>query len=221
MRSSFRSGGILVPRNECQVRKLQVANSSPAARDSTSSTYDITVLNKYHALLLDGSFRPLAILNWHRALTLDLFRSVEVLEYYDCFVQTVREAYPIPAVLRSDFIRKKIASVKIPVTRRNVLRRDRFSCVYCGVTQNLTVDHVIPISKGGTNHWENVVTACRSCNNRKGNRTLEQIGWKLKTKPRRPGAYDFYRSLNWPQNHPEEWNDYIGPPKDVQINQLP
>jgi len=58
------------------------------------------------ALVLDGSFRPMGVVNWHRAIILDVFKAAEVLEHYDCFVTTVREEYPIPAVLRTEFVLK-------------------------------------------------------------------------------------------------------------------
>lgn len=215
MRSSLRTPGILVPRNGRHFRQLQTACSSPNHREG--AVFDLGILDNYHALVLDCTFRPLAIINWHRALTMDIFRSVEVLEYYDCFVQTVREVYPIPAVLRSDFIHKTISSVKVPVSRKNVLRRDNHSCVYCGTTKDLTIDHVVPLSKGGAHDWGNVVTACKSCNHRKGNRSLEQLGWTLKKKPKRPGNYEIRKSINWLGTQPEEWRDYIAHLKDFEV----
>lgn len=207
MRSGVRSNGASLSRSPRSFRSLQVVSSVPLQRES--GVLDTSVLERYRGLILDGTFRPLAIVNWHHALTLDLFRSVEVLEYYDCFVQTVREAYPIPAVLRSSFIRKGIATFKLPPSKRNILRRDKNACVYCGSISDLTIDHVVPISKGGTNGWDNVVAACRSCNEVKGNRSLEQMGWRLRRKPNRPRNLDLQMTINWPKSHPEEWSDYI------------
>lgn len=73
-----------------------------------------------------------------------------------------------------------------PVNRREVLRRDHHSCQYCGSTKHLTLDHVIPKSKGGGHSWDNVVTACSHCNSRKGDRTPPEAGMVLKTKPKAP-----------------------------------
>jgi 5-methylcytosine-specific restriction endonuclease McrA len=73
-----------------------------------------------------------------------------------------------------------------PVNRREVLRRDNHSCQYCGSTKHLTLDHVIPRSKGGPHTWENVITACERCNQSKGDRTLQQTGMTLRTKPKAP-----------------------------------
>jgi 5-methylcytosine-specific restriction endonuclease McrA len=73
-----------------------------------------------------------------------------------------------------------------PVNRREVFRRDGHTCQYCGSTKHLTLDHVIPRSKGGTHTWDNVVTACERCNSTKGDRLLNEIGLALKTKPKAP-----------------------------------
>lgn len=73
-----------------------------------------------------------------------------------------------------------------PVNRREVLRRDRNKCQYCGATKNLTLDHVVPKSRGGTHTWDNVVIACNHCNSRKGDRTPEEAGMPLQIKPRAP-----------------------------------
>ena len=73
-----------------------------------------------------------------------------------------------------------------PVNRRGILRRDHNSCQYCGSTKNLTLDHVIPRSRGGRHTWENVVAACSECNGRKGNRTPTEAGMPLRTKPKAP-----------------------------------
>jgi 5-methylcytosine-specific restriction endonuclease McrA len=73
-----------------------------------------------------------------------------------------------------------------PVTRREVLRRDRHSCQYCGHTKNLTLDHVIPRAKGGAHTWDNIVIACETCNHRKGNRTPMEANMTLSVKPKAP-----------------------------------
>jgi 5-methylcytosine-specific restriction endonuclease McrA len=73
-----------------------------------------------------------------------------------------------------------------PVNRREVLRRDKHTCQYCGSSKHLTLDHVIPRSKGGKHSWDNVVIACEQCNSRKGDRTPSQAGMILRTKPKAP-----------------------------------
>ena len=73
-----------------------------------------------------------------------------------------------------------------PVNRREVLRRDKHTCQYCGSTKQLTLDHIIPRSKGGKHTWDNVVIACERCNSRKGDRTPQQAGMALRTQPKAP-----------------------------------
>jgi 5-methylcytosine-specific restriction endonuclease McrA len=73
-----------------------------------------------------------------------------------------------------------------PVNRREVFRRDHHACQYCGSTKRLTLDHVIPRSKGGTHTWDNVVTACEKCNSAKCDRLLHEIGMVLRSKPKAP-----------------------------------
>lgn len=73
-----------------------------------------------------------------------------------------------------------------PVSRREILRRDHNTCQYCGSTKKLTLDHVIPRSRGGAHTWENVVTACERCNLYKGSRTPQEANMLLKTKPKAP-----------------------------------
>ena len=72
------------------------------------------------------------------------------------------------------------------VNRREVLRRDKHTCQYCGSMKHLTLDHVIPTSKGGEHTWDNIVTACEKCNNRKGDRTPQQASMTLRTPPKAP-----------------------------------
>jgi 5-methylcytosine-specific restriction endonuclease McrA len=96
---------------------------------------------------------------------------------------------PVPLVIRLVYFVKIPRRISLPVTRRGVLSRDHYTCQYCGTTplrKNLTVDHVIPRSRGGKTIWKNVVTACEKCNGRKGNRTPAEAGLKLLTQPIRP-----------------------------------
>lgn len=76
---------------------------------------------------------------------------------------------------------------KVPsVNRREVFKRDHHTCQYCGCSNQLTIDHVLPLSKGGRHTWDNVVAACETCNQRKGNRTPEQANMPLRSKPKAP-----------------------------------
>ena len=97
---------------------------------------------------------------------------------------------------------------KIILTRRNILKRDGHKCVYCGRADlPLTLDHVIPRSKGGDDSWENLVAACLPCNNRKGDRTPEESHLKLKTKPYAPNHIMFIR--NNAGRLDDSWKQYL------------
>src|SRR5690606_25683133 len=133
-------------------------------------------------LALNASFEPLTILSTRRALRLVIDQKAEMLEIDDTRVfRSARQELPSPAVIRL------VRYVHVPrkfrrqVTNTFLFARDAYECQYCGRHRRelrgrefLTRDHVIPLSRGGTNTWENVVTACSPCNNRKGNHLPEE-----------------------------------------------
>ncbi|GJN24640.1 hypothetical protein PR202_gb12393 [Eleusine coracana subsp. coracana] len=111
--------------------------------------------------------------------------------------------------------------IKQSLSRKNIIYRDGFTCQYCSSGENLTIDHVIPISRGGKWEWENLVTACSRCNSRKGQKTLEQANMKLLKTPKAPKEYDIlavpltkraFRTLKRNQGLPEEWLQYLARP---------
>ena len=91
----------------------------------------------------------------------------------------------VPAYIRLHHGKERVWKTPA-VSRQEMLRRDAYQCQYCGNRKQLTIDHVIPRSKGGKHTWDNVVTACATCNGRKGDRTPEQLGMKLKQLPKAP-----------------------------------
>lgn len=95
---------------------------------------------------------------------------------------------------------------KVVLSRENIFKRDEHACAYCSGNINLTVDHIVPKSKGGTNTWENLITCCFDCNSKKGDRTLDQSGMRLLFKPFKPNPlYFMYKS-----NKTEEiWKPYL------------
>ena len=82
---------------------------------------------------------------------------------------------------------------KVPYSKKNIMIRDGFSCGYCGSTYQLTIDHIIPVSRGGKSTFENCVTACRECNNKKGSRTPGEANMFLKRQPYAPTISEFFR----------------------------
>ena len=167
----------------------------------------VALLNT-NVLVLNSSFQPLHVCHARRALVLVMGGKAEVVEYYDkAFVRSVSRKFQLPSVVRLHiYISPDKRSVVL--NRRNIIRRDRFCCQYCGSTSSaLTADHIIPRSKGGEDSWENLVTACTLCNNRKSNRTPEQAGMRIRSTPRRPAFYSFIKFFH-PRSH-EKWKPYL------------
>ena len=109
-----------------------------------------------------------------------------VVEHPKRRLRTVITSFPFPSVIRLSHY-KRVPFKSIMLSRKNILRRDGHRCQYCGGTSSpLTVDHIVPKARGGTDTWENLVTACFACNNRKRDHSPERAGMMLQSVPRRP-----------------------------------
>jgi len=139
-------------------------------------------------LLLDCNYFPVKIISWQKAMILFLTERAEVVdEYDDKLIRTVSTSFKLPKVLRLFQTHKITQNVKF--TRMNVFYRDQFKCQYCSIqlpANELTFDHVIPVSQLGATSWENVVTCCKGCNTRKGSKTIKAAGMQLLKKPKKP-----------------------------------
>jgi 5-methylcytosine-specific restriction endonuclease McrA len=128
------------------------------------------------ALALNLAGIPMDIISWRKAVTLWALGRAEILaSYEDRFIHSPRLTLAMPSVVQCLDVRSMPRNFThvLPLTRRNLYGRDGGLCVYCGQKISLssfTIDHVIPRSQGGKTSWDNVVTACMHCNNRKGNR---------------------------------------------------
>ena len=144
-------------------------------------------------LILTQGYMPHRVVDWKKAITMSFTGKVEVVETYDEVVRSVSAAFLLPAVVR--LIRPiRRGKPRIRFSRANVFIRDGRRCQYCGVrfeTRELTLDHVIPRSRGGTTGWTNIVTACRPCNSAKGDKTLAEARLKLLNEPVRPHRLTF------------------------------
>ncbi|MCS6896026.1 MAG: HNH endonuclease [Bacteroidia bacterium] len=158
-------------------------------------------------LVLNYDYQPIHITTWRRAIILVLKQKAEVVEARsDRRLRTVRTEYAFPSIIR--LMRYVPVPYKhIPLTRQNIFRRDGFRCAYCGTSHNLTIDHVIPRSQGGESSWENLVTACESCNRQKGNRTPQQAGMPLLIRPRKPHYLLFW--LRGAEEVDTSWRPYL------------
>lgn len=145
-------------------------------------------------LVLNQSYEPISICSPRKAILLILLLKAElVAERKNKLIHTVNFNYPFPSVI------KLITYIKIPfknveLTRKNVIKRDGSKCQYCGKKAvEMTIDHIIPRSRGGADTWENLTTACVKCNNRKGSRTPEEADMKILSKPRKPNHIIFLK----------------------------
>ncbi|HEX4925985.1 MAG TPA: HNH endonuclease [Bdellovibrionales bacterium] len=162
--------------------------------------------------MLNASYEPLKIVGWQKAIILWFQGKVEVLEHHDVVVRSVRMTLRIPSIIRLKSyvqVRKKSA---VRFSRENIYLRDGYRCQYCNQSfppKDLTLDHVIPVSRGGRKEWTNIVTACRRCNQKKGNRSPHDAEMPLRTKPAMP------QWLPQPELHvsasltPDSWKVYL------------
>ena len=169
------------------------------------------------ALVLNADFRPLSyfplsLWSWQHAVSAVYLNRVNIVAEYDRVVRSPSFEMALPSVIS---LKRYVSANRRPAfTRFNVFLRDRFSCQYCGdrlPTQELTFDHVIPRSRGGRTNWENVVTACSTCNLRKGNRMPGSSGMRPLERPAQPTTYQLQENGRaFPPNFlHESWRDYL------------
>jgi 5-methylcytosine-specific restriction endonuclease McrA len=159
-------------------------------------------------LVLNANFEPINVCTTRRAVGLIIVGKADLVMNGRGYIQTVRQSIPIPSVIRLENMVHR-PRMQLKLTRKEVFRRDKYTCQYCGRRSNeLTVDHVWPKHLGGDHTWINVVTACPACNHRKGGRKLEDAHMTLLHHPQQPPAsayYIFGRHLE--QN--AEWEQFI------------
>ena len=161
-------------------------------------------------LVLNASYEPLNVCSVRRAHVLVFKGKAEILEEHEMPLHSASGRFPWPHVIRL------LAYVRVPrivqrkISRRALFARDGWRCVYCGSAGRLTLDHVVPRSRGGDSVWENVVTACAPCNLKKGDRLPEEVSMTMKRLPRPPAPVLFIR-LAAPAGLPTSWRPYLDP----------
>jgi 5-methylcytosine-specific restriction endonuclease McrA len=150
----------------------------------------------------------MSICNVQRAVVLVFLGKAELISAKDSrLINSVRHRVPFPSVVRLK-IYIHVPYKKIVLSRKNILRRDLYKCQYCNRSDiALTIDHLIPRSKGGDDSWENLVTACVKCNNKKGDRTPEDAGMTLKKKPIKPSHITYMK--HFAGRVDEHWKPYL------------
>jgi len=148
-------------------------------------------------VVLNGDYSYLNVVSWKRAVCLMIKGKAEVLKWSDQEVRNCegKVITKIPLVLRLIKIIRMIYKNKVPYSKRNIFVRDNFTCVYCGTKAKvkLTIDHVVPKSRGGKSDFDNCVASCRPCNLKKGSKTPNEAKMYMKTRPYSPTIYEFIR----------------------------
>ena len=143
-------------------------------------------------LVLNATYEPINVCTVRRAAVLLLKEKAEVVEQAAWSLRSEHTAMARPVVIRLlSYVRVPRDPQQRRITRRAVFARDGWACQYCGTTGTLTVDHVIPRSKGGNSSWDNIVASCAPCNRRKGDRLPAQAGMHPRSRPAAPNAHIF------------------------------
>lgn len=162
---------------------------------------------KQKVLVLNQDYSPISVCTVQRAFLLTYLNKTELIAASNGYqMRSVTESFPMPSVIRLN----KYVNVPykgVTLTRHNIFKRDQFECQYCGTVDDLTLDHVIPRSKGGKSSWDNLVTACKGCNAKKGDDTPERADMKLNMRPFKPSYVIFLRDYSG--FHCEEWKPYL------------
>lgn len=164
-------------------------------------------LNARRILVLNAGYEPLGLTSIRRGVVLVQSDTADTVIASSLFLRTPSRPVPVPSVIRlRRMIRRPLG--RLSLNRHNILRRDKYTCQYCGAKGKLlTIDHVLPKSRGGRDTWENLVTACLRCNTRKGDRTPEEAGMPLLKKPR-PPSYLAWITFEIPEI-PAEWEPFL------------
>lgn len=171
-------------------------------------------MSKLYTLKLDAAWQPIEIIESYKGFSLVFSGRAQVVESYSLQACALF-CFPSVIVLKN-YIRR--GGIQIPPSRKSVFFRDNYQCQYCGgsfLKNQLTLDHVIPKSRGGQKSWENLVACCVPCNQKKGNKTPSEAHMKLFKEPRLPN-HNLWSSPEWMMRKhgskeiPTEWNKFLG-----------
>jgi 5-methylcytosine-specific restriction endonuclease McrA len=158
-------------------------------------------------LVLNQDFQAISICSPERAFVLVLLQKAELVSPRQAkSLRSVGTEFLFPSIIRL-FRFVQLPYKKVSLSRQNIFKRDNFRCVYCGRPDSLTLDHVIPRSRGGRESWHNLVTACQRCNTLKGDRTPQEAEMKMAHEPFRPSFIMYLRDFNGKVQ--DEWRPYL------------
>lgn len=158
-------------------------------------------------LVLNANYSPMTICTAKRAISLYFLNKIDVLSNYDDKINSPSLSLNLPSVIKiKTYIKNNNMAVEI--SRKNILARDGYRCQYCGIqSKALTVDHVIPKFRNGLDSWENLVAACKNCNQTKGEKTPEEAKMPLLKKPKRPNRIHYFQRLV--KKKQADWRPYL------------
>lgn len=166
------------------------------------------LLLKQSVLILNVNFEPLHVCNTKRALALVLSGKAETILNGRGVIHSTTAEFEIPSVIRLSHMIKR-PRPRLALSKREILRRDEYTCQYCGrKMKHLTIDHVVPRHRGGPHTWQNLVAACAACNRRKGGKSPSEAHMKLRRQPFEPKATAAYR-FGGHLNGNQEWSQFI------------
>ena len=159
-------------------------------------------------LVLNANFAPINVCTTRRAIGLIFTGKASMVMDGRGIIKTVSKDIEKPSIIRLGRMVRR-PRPRVILNKREIFRRDKYTCQYCGYRGiYLTLDHVIPRRLGGVHSWENLVTACASCNHRKGGRTIAQAGLKLLKKPKKPTSTALYIFSRHVKIN-DEWEPYL------------
>jgi len=145
-------------------------------------------------ILLNGDYSVLGLIDWRKAMGLMFAEKIKVLKFSKREIRGVSRTFLMPAVAVLIKVVRVVYRSHVPFSRRNVLIRDQFACAYCGSREKpITIDHVIPRSRGGKTDFDNCVACCRTCNHKKGARMPREARMTLRRRPWQPTIAEFMR----------------------------
>jgi 5-methylcytosine-specific restriction endonuclease McrA len=158
--------------------------------------------------VLNQNYEAMSICNVQRAVVLLFLGKAELIAAKDSRkVRSTKISFPFPTIVRLR-VYIRVPYKKIVLSRKNILRRDNHKCQYCSRSDlTLTIDHIVPKSKGGTDSWENLVAACVKCNNKKGDRSPEDANMPLHKRPSKPSHITFMK--HFVGRIDDEWKPYL------------
>jgi 5-methylcytosine-specific restriction endonuclease McrA len=169
-----------------------------------------SVWGRRRVLLLNSTYEPLTALPMRRAVVMLLCGKADVVHDDPAgpVIHSATRVIVVPSVIRLRSYVRVPYRARIPMTRAALMHRDRFRCAYCGGKAD-TVDHVVPRSRGGDHSWENCVACCSTCNHRKADRLLSELGWALRSVPTPPKG-QHWRLLSTVKELDPAWVRYLG-----------